>query len=97
MAGPIPCYSMKSNIASQNSLFFPCENLNSANTIMPCCAVGDNCMSDWMCHYMHSEVGGSGWYSAACTDPSGDANGCIVRCSKLFSDALSVNNTNIIF
>jgi hypothetical protein len=60
----------------------PCGPVNNTNPVVPCCVNGDYCMSDGFCHYTHSEEGGSGYYSASCTDPTYESHVCQNRCGK---------------
>ncbi|THC89636.1 hypothetical protein EYZ11_010912 [Aspergillus tanneri] len=54
---------------------------------MPCCVVGDYCLSDNICSYTHTLIGGSGYYSAGCSanaEDFGDTENvsvCAERCA----------------
>src|ERR1700761_1661139 len=67
------CYQkMNGDLLSNDnwqSIISPCGPVNDTNKVVPCCYNGDYCMSDGICHYTHSLVGGSGYYVAGCTDP----------------------------
>jgi len=48
----------------------PCGSPNTTTPYVPCCASGDYCLADGLCHYTHSANGGSGYYAGGCTDPT---------------------------
>jgi len=64
----------------------PCGPINATNIVIPCCVIGDTCLSDNICSYTHTNVGGSGYYSAGCTSNSSDfsdldnISSCANRC-----------------
>ncbi|QGA16158.1 hypothetical protein EYB26_003825 [Talaromyces marneffei] len=64
----------------------PCGPINETNPVVSCCADGDFCLSDNICAYTsHSNVGGSGYYSAGCSDGTlmekGSSSACSNRCA----------------
>lgn len=70
----------------------PCGPTNSTFPVVPCCGARDQCMTDNLCRYSRSRIGGSGYYIAGCTasdegafdDASGSlANVCVNRCCML--------------
>lgn len=58
---------MLSNAISTTN-WVPCGSTNTTTPNVPCCASGDYCLADGLCHYTHSANGGSGYYAAGCTD-----------------------------
>jgi len=61
--------------------WLPCGPINSTNPNVPCCASGDFCLSDGLCHYTYSLKGGSGYYASGCTDKTyNDKNACPQLC-----------------
>ncbi|KAH8689196.1 hypothetical protein BGW36DRAFT_391968 [Talaromyces proteolyticus] len=64
----------------------PCGPINETNPVVPCCAQGDSCLSNNICAYnTHSDGGGSGYYSAGCSNGGfSDADSrsvCASRCA----------------
>lgn len=45
----------------------PCGPTNSSSPVVPCCGERDQCMTDNLCRYTRSRVGGSGYYIAGCS------------------------------
>lgn len=65
----------------------PCGPINETNPVVPCCANGDYCLSDNICAYTsHSNVGGSGYYSAGCSNGTIMDNGSSSACSNRCAD-----------
>jgi hypothetical protein len=50
-------------------------------SVIPCCADNDSCLASGLCHYAQSEVGGSGFYAAGCTDNTFSSKSCPQLCS----------------
>jgi hypothetical protein len=48
-----------------------------------CCEDGDFCLSNGLCRYSHSEVGGSGFYAGGCSDKAYKDSSCPALCSKV--------------
>jgi hypothetical protein len=69
------------NLTSYNNV--PCGNTTS-NTVVPCCASGDVCLSNNICQYMHAPYGDgqSGYYVVGCTDRSLHDRACSQLCSE---------------
>ena len=57
----------------------PCGEVVSAGQAVPCCGLGDICLSDNICSFTHSQTGVSGYYTAGCTDGS-FSSPCARRC-----------------
>jgi hypothetical protein len=67
----------------------PCGPLNTTTSVLPCCVPGDFCLSNNICMYTHSQAGGSGYYTAGCSnrDFSSSAttvSACSNRCCESF-------------
>jgi hypothetical protein len=91
----ITCYVLNAGRISTNVNWWPCGDLNSTTTSVPCCYAGDYCLTNGLCHYTHSLDGGSGYYAGACTN-SGDAGpGCPNLCTdQNVPDAIYNSSTN---
>lgn len=50
----------------------PCGPINATNPYVPCCGIGDTCLTGNICQYTHSLVGGSGYYTAGCSNGAND-------------------------
>lgn len=73
-----------SGAGTMNDNLVPCGDINSENPVLACCASGDVCLENSICHYFHSLGGGSSYYSAGCSsgnfsDPA-SSNVCPNRC-----------------
>ncbi|KAI0968776.1 hypothetical protein F4678DRAFT_441373 [Xylaria arbuscula] len=80
------CYSYI-DLEARYFPYFPCGPVNNTNPAVPCCGGNDSCLSGGICSYDHSQVGGSGYYSAACTDEAFQDDSCKLRCTdQLRSD-----------
>ncbi|KAI4248967.1 MAG: hypothetical protein LQ352_005785, partial [Teloschistes flavicans] len=53
-----------------------------ANGDSACCAHGDFCMENSICHFTHTQANTSGYYVAGCTDASHSSPACSSRCCK---------------
>ncbi|KAL2004500.1 hypothetical protein VTN00DRAFT_3472 [Thermoascus crustaceus] len=74
----------------------PCGLLNSSSPVIPCCVAGDRCMTDNICSYSYSETGGSGYYTAGCTNGGFlnplDGAVCSDRCGDTNAPDIVYNN-----
>ncbi|KAI1270422.1 hypothetical protein F5Y18DRAFT_12817 [Xylariaceae sp. FL1019] len=59
----------------------PCGPVNASVPVVPCCANGDACLENGICHYFHELDGGSGYYAAGCTDEDWKGGNCVHRCA----------------
>ncbi|KAI0148825.1 hypothetical protein GGR57DRAFT_474399 [Xylariaceae sp. FL1272] len=59
----------------------PCGPVNASVPVVPCCANGDVCLENGICHYFHDLDGGSGYYAAGCTDEDWKGGNCVQRCA----------------
>jgi hypothetical protein len=79
----IHCYRHTgTEILDTTTVDSPCGNLNSTDPIVQCCGHGNFCLTEGLCSYQHSLVGGSGYYIGACTDSSGLCPGFPNRCTS---------------
>ncbi|KAL8663712.1 MAG: hypothetical protein Q9202_003658 [Teloschistes flavicans] len=76
------------------------ESVNGGDSA--CCAHGDVCMENSICHFTHTQANTSGYYVAGCTDASHSSPACSSRCyapdSKPFratSDIVFAPATNL--
>ena len=91
----VQCYRHSwGEVLNQTGKDSPCGNLNSTNPIVPCCANGDVCLTDGICSYQKSLVGGSGYYVAGCTASSGLCPGFPNRCTSRFLPDVTWNSTS---
>lgn len=91
----VQCYRHSyGEILNQTGKDSPCGNLNSTNPIVPCCANGDTCLTNGICSYQKSLVGGSGYYVAGCTASSGLCPGFPNRCTSQFLPDVTWNSTS---
>ena len=78
----ILCHRIENNtpydVSSDES---PCGNVNTSSPVVSCCANSDFCLTDGFCAYTHSQVGGSGFYVASCTETSGICPNYPKRCT----------------
>ena len=65
-------------------------------SVVPCCADGDSCLTNGLCHYTQSEIGGSGFYAGGCTDGTFNAKTCPQLCSKSDYGAIVQKNQSLI-
>jgi hypothetical protein len=82
--GNTTCWGTNANGTVEHANFAPCGPLNSTNPQVSCCARGDQCLSDNICHRDGSSKGASGYYTAGCTDEA-YGPGCSNRCGKCYS------------
>lgn len=91
----VQCYRHSwGEILNQTGRDSPCGNLNSTDPVVPCCANGDVCLTDGICSYQKSLVGGSGYYVAGCTASSGLCPGFPNRCTSQFLPDVTWNSTS---
>jgi len=87
MAAPYNC--MWLNSAMKDTGAIPCGPLNETASVLSCCVLGDSCLSHNICAYTHSLAGGSGYYTAGCSDGN-VSNAALVSgvCSNRCSDII---------
>lgn len=91
----VQCYRHSwGEILNQTGKDSPCGNLNSTDSVVPCCANGDVCLTNGICSYQKSLVGGSGYYVAGCTASSGLCPGFPNRCTSQFLPDVTWNSTS---
>jgi len=91
----VQCYRHSwGEILNQTGKDSPCGNLNATDPIVPCCANGDVCLTNGICSYQKSLVGGSGYYVAGCTASSGLCPGFPNRCTSQFLPDVTWNSTS---
>jgi hypothetical protein len=91
----VQCYRHSwGEVLNQTGKDSPCGDLNSTNPIVPCCANGDTCLTNGICSYQKSLVGGSGYYVAGCTASSGLCPGFPNRCTSQFLPDVTWNSTS---
>lgn len=91
----VQCYRHSwGKILNQTGKDYPCGNLNSTDSVVPCCASGDVCLTNGICSYQKSLVGGSGYYVAGCTASSGLCPGFPNRCTSQFLPDVTWNSTS---
>lgn len=75
----------------------PCGQSNTTTPYVPCCASGDYCLTNGLCHYTHSLDGGSGYYAAGCTDKTfKDTTACPQLCDdRLKKDVVYNSSTEL--
>jgi len=84
---------LDSAITSNN--WVPCGSTNTTTPNVPCCISGDYCLEDGLCHYTHSENGGSGYYAAGCTDSTWkDKTACPQLCDDRMRKDVIWNTTD---
>lgn len=76
----LQCYS-KINSTISATQGKPCGAPNSTHPYVPCCSSGDTCMSNGLCFFSQSKVGGSGYYASGCTDAKYNAGSCPDLCN----------------
>ena len=76
----VTCYAaLNNNVGLFGAPGEYCRQISSANPIVRCCVIGDTCLTNNICQYSHSLEGGSGYYTAGCSDISFGAP-CARRC-----------------
>ncbi|KAI4162223.1 MAG: hypothetical protein LQ342_004089 [Letrouitia transgressa] len=72
----------------------PCAPGANSTVKFPCCADGDECLSDNICHFTHRPNSvQSGFYVAGCTDQTGKDAACIQACSGNAEPDIVYNST----
>lgn len=75
----ITCWGKNQNGPFNSTNSTPCGPLNRTNPRVPCCSAGDTCLQDSICYRQGSLTGGTGYYTAECTDEN-YGYGCANRC-----------------
>ncbi|CAI6342266.1 unnamed protein product [Periconia digitata] len=75
-SGSLSCYKVLNSGPKLWEEAFPCGNVNTTSPDVMCCHKGDQCLSDGLCKFTHSQELTSGFYVAPCTSKTGDGEGC---------------------
>lgn len=59
----------------------PCGDPKSH--VQACCAYGDLCLENSICHFTHLVLNTSGYYTGGCTDPNFKDAACLQQCGNL--------------
>lgn len=85
---------MLCHITNQTGKDFPCGKPHPTDPVVPCCVKGDICLTNGICSYQKSSIGGSGYYVAGCTASSGLCPGFPTRCTSHFLPDVTWNSTS---
>ncbi|KAK7936019.1 hypothetical protein PG985_001514 [Apiospora marii] len=58
----------------------PCNPINDTQRVVHCCANGDICLSDNICHNLNNHSETTGYYRPGCTDPDFPEPACRTQC-----------------
>lgn len=87
-------FTVLCHITNQTGKDFPCGKPNSTDPVVPCCVKGDICLTNGICSYQKSSMGGSGYHVAGCTASSGLCPGFPTRCTSHFLPDVTWNSTS---
>ncbi|KAH6681411.1 hypothetical protein B0J14DRAFT_214892 [Halenospora varia] len=86
-AGNYVCYRKIEGEVEQSSNVGPCGIVYANSGTLPCCNMGDYCLSNGLCKYPvtppNPPNGYSGYYAASCTDKSYNDSLCNPNCADL--------------
>jgi len=90
------CY-YKSDNTKHTSTGGPCGVVTPNGNFSSCCAIGDTCLADGLCHYTHPKPAApnvvTGYYVGGCTDSTLSSTACNPSCSDLDLTDIVYNQT----
>ncbi|TAQ87691.1 hypothetical protein B7494_g3993 [Chlorociboria aeruginascens] len=96
---PTQCY-FKADVKNQTSPGGPCGVVSSESDYLTCCAVGDTCLQDGICHYTHAMPTNGGTstgsdYIGGTTDPNLQLNFNTACDDQDLTDIVYSNSTGV--